>query len=464
MFGGMKNTNKPITTAMNDTAMLTQRIVEKENIGTNLGLYRGLMALQGGHLLASRGGLIPALTSAGLNKQESKQTWQAIAQGKWEANQLLAELNTQIKAAGKFKPTCVAGYQIQAADTLGYFRARLKGCKTGHYNSIAGKSLPAQCFGILGVVGSIGQQRVTLPFYLARAEGETQSDEQLMKRLLHEANKTLDSEIARVTTADRKFPPLEMLKAGYSHIVLRRPKNFTMIRAELPVYKGKGRRPSKGEVIRPMIHQYKGKVIPESEAEAVHTWQRNEVDGRCITLNAKIWFNVLLPAQKTWTQSDHHLNQKHLWVLMAIQHPDFEHPLILIMTNIKLTPDEAYTIFKSRWGIEQPPLVAKQLLGAHRQFVHHPEMCFRLPEFSMIAAVILTYCAACQPACPTGYWDRKPKPTAGRLRRHLSDFDFAGIPLLPRLREKRSVTSHLPTGYHPALALARAQKAVFSEN
>jgi hypothetical protein len=32
------------------------------------------MALQGGHLLASLGILILALTSAGLNKQESKQT------------------------------------------------------------------------------------------------------------------------------------------------------------------------------------------------------------------------------------------------------------------------------------------------------------------------------------------------------------------------------------------------------
>jgi hypothetical protein len=43
--------------------------VENENIGTNLGLSRGLMALQGGHLLASRGGLILVLTSVGLNKQ-----------------------------------------------------------------------------------------------------------------------------------------------------------------------------------------------------------------------------------------------------------------------------------------------------------------------------------------------------------------------------------------------------------
>ncbi|MBU6360943.1 MAG: hypothetical protein KGS46_13070 [Chloroflexi bacterium] len=46
---------------MNDTAMLTQRIVENENIGTNLGLYRGQMVLHGGHLLASRGGLTLAL-------------------------------------------------------------------------------------------------------------------------------------------------------------------------------------------------------------------------------------------------------------------------------------------------------------------------------------------------------------------------------------------------------------------
>lgn len=78
--------------------------------------------------------------------------------------------------------------------------------------------------------------------------------------------------------------------------------------------------------------------------------------------------------------------------------------------------------------------------------------------------IILTYCATCQPACPSEYWDRKPKPTVGQLHRHLSDFYFAGMPLLPRLLEKRSVTSHLPGGYHPTLALASAQKAVFSEN
>ncbi len=87
-------------------------------------------------------------------------------------------------------------------------------------------------------------------------------------------------------------------------------------------------------------------MIAESAADAVQTWSHTEADGRCITLNAKIWFGLLLPPQKTWTESDRNLNQKHVWVLMAIQHPDFEHPLILIMSNIKLTPDEMYTVFR----------------------------------------------------------------------------------------------------------------------
>ncbi|MCW1971033.1 MAG: hypothetical protein KIH69_023230 [Anaerolineae bacterium] len=163
---------------------------------------------------------------------------------------------------------------------------------------------------------------------------------------------------------------------------------------------------------------------------------------------------MLLPPQKTWGETEAKLNREQRWTLMAIQHPDFELPLIMIVANVLLTPEQTYTVFKSRWGVEQPPLVSKQLLGAHRQFVHDAQMCFRLPELSLVAEAIVTYSAAVHPACPTGYWDRNPKPTAGRLRRHLSD--FPQTPLLLKLREKRSVTGHLPTGYHPALAAARS--------
>jgi hypothetical protein len=87
------------------------------------------------------------------------------------------------------------------------------------------------------------------------------------------------------------------------------------------------------------------------------------------------------------------------------------------------------------------------MLGAHRQFVHAPESCQRLPELSLLAGAILTYVAAKFPPIPTGFWDRAPKPTPGRLRRVLEGLSFpANLPLPARIRRKASPTDHLPKG------------------
>ena len=45
-------------------------------------------------------------------------------------------------------------------------------------------------------------------------------------------------------------------------------------------------------------------------------------------------------------------------------------------------------------AIEQLPLAAKQMIGAHRQFVSASESCQRLPELALLAGSILTYLAA----------------------------------------------------------------------
>jgi len=48
---------------------------------------------------------------------------------------------------------------------------------------------------------------------------------------------------------------------------------------------------------------------------------------------------------------------------------------------------------------------------------------------------------------PTGFWDRHPKPTSGRLRRLLAEAHFPeSYPLPERLRKKASVFDHLPKG------------------
>jgi hypothetical protein len=93
-------------------------------------------------------------------------------------------------------------------------------------------------------------------------------------------------------------------------------------------------------------------------------------------------------------------------------------------------------------------LAAKQMLGAARQFVHAPETCQRLPELALLAGAVLSYAAATAPAIPTGFWDRRPQPTPGRLRRLLARTPFPqDFPLPARLREKASATAHLPKGF-----------------
>jgi hypothetical protein len=90
------------------------------------------------------------------------------------------------------------------------------------------------------------------------------------------------------------------------------------------------------------------------------------------------------------------------------------------------------------------------MIGAARPFVSAEECCQRLPELSLIAGAILSYVsyvAATEKPIPAGTWDRSPQPTSGRLRRALSKVHFSDLPSLGgELREKRSITDHLPKG------------------
>ena len=89
------------------------------------------------------------------------------------------------------------------------------------------------------------------------------------------------------------------------------------------------------------------------------------------------------------------------------------------------------------------------MIGAERQFVHAPEACQRLPELALLAGAFLSYAAATGPAVPTGFWDRHPQPTPGRLRRVLARCPFpADFPLPARIRQKSSATGQLPSGYY----------------
>ncbi|MDJ0595254.1 MAG: hypothetical protein QNJ72_35625 [Pleurocapsa sp. MO_226.B13] len=73
----------------------------------------------------------------------------------------------------------------------------------------------------------------------------------------------------------------------------------------------------------------------------------------------------------------------------------------------------------------------------------------------MLVGNILSYLALVLPPMPTGFWDRCPKRTTGRLRRRLARTHFPKVALNHRqIRKKNSVTAHLPKG----IAAHRRQK------
>ena len=171
-------------------------------------------------------------------------------------------------------------------------------------------------------------------------------------------------------------------------------------------------------------------------------------------MRAELWTDLVLPdgppGRPTFT-------------VVAIHDPRYREPLLLA-TPLPLVPQDLSALYADRWPVEQLPLAAKQLLGAHRQYVHAPETCQRLPELALLAGSVLSYVAATQPAIPTGFWDRHPQPTPGRLRRALTRLPFPhDFPLPARVRQKASVTDHLPTGWfgqrRPSTAQPAAQAA-----
>lgn len=120
----------------------------------------------------------------------------------------------------------------------------------------------------------------------------------------------------------------------------------------------------------------------------------------------------------------------------------------MLATPLAISARALRDLYLDRWPVEQLPLAAKQMLGAARAFVSAPETCQRLPELALLAGSLLTYLAATQPAVPTGSWDRRPRPTPGRLRRLLGHTDFpTAFPLPDHIRQKAAVTAHLPTGF-----------------
>jgi DDE superfamily endonuclease len=413
------------------TLTLLCALVEAVPIGTNLGLLHVLWMVVSGRLLASRGAVYAGLSACGLADRAVRRAWAALGRGNWASAPLLARWGAIVEAEGRWRAHRHGGYRPLAVDVTGFWRPRLRGCPTTHDHGAAGKALPAIPAGLIARVGSVGAQRLALPRAFVRADPADPTPGAHTRRLVREAVRQGAAD--EVLVLDAGFGVALLQEEGAARCVVRLAKNATFRRVVPPPYGGRGRPATRGAVVRPLARTYKGRAIPATGPDRVETWHEGDE-----LLRAAIWAEVVLPDAEPGSPS---------CTVVAIHDPRHREPLLLA-TSLPLPPRAARECYRDRWPVEQLPLAAKQLLGAARQFVHAPETCQRLPELALLAGAVLSYAAATAPAIPTGFWDRRPQRTPGRLRRLLARTPFPqDFPVPLRIREKASVTNHLPKGY-----------------
>ena len=405
-------------------------LVASVPIGTNLGLVCVLWMLVSGRLLETRGAVIPGLSRLGLSAPAVRRAWAALGHGDWTSGALLAHWRTVVEQEGRWQVHEHGGYRPVAVDVTGFWRPRLRDCPTVHYDGVAGKVRPAIVLGIVARVGSVGEQRLGLPLALVRADAADPSPAAHERALVA----TVVAVLAErdVAVLDAGFGVRRLQEAGLAAYVVRLAKNVTARRAAPPPYAGRGRPATRGVVVRPLARRYRGRLLPATPPDRVETWQEAET-----AVRAEWWDTLVLPGAGPGSPT---------FRIVAIHDPRWTEPLLLA-SPLPVPARVARALYHDRWPVEQIPLAAKQLIGAARQFVSAPEMCQRLPEMALLAGTVLSYAAATQPAVPTGFWDRRPRPTPGRLRRVLAQTELpTDFPFPARIRAKASVTDHLPTG------------------
>lgn len=421
------------STAVSRTMEALCTITGELPIGTNLSLLHFLWMQISGSLLPSRGALFPALQLMGLQPEPIRRAWAAFRYGAWQSSDLLPAWENYVLGQGLWQEHQYEGYRPKAVDLTAYWRPTLRGLLTKHYYPPAGKALPAVVLGLMARVGTVSGQRVAILTDIVRADPDDHTESSLQARVVQQTAKTLAAD--EMPVFDAGFKVRELQAADLPRYVVRLAVNFTARRNSLPPYPGRGRRPEYGQVVRPLARQgRKDNLIPATPPDRTETWTENGTEFR-----AAFWDNLVLPDVKVHPDNP-------TFTVAAVYDPRFRQPWLLACP-LRLGGPALRGLYRDRWPVEQVPLAGKQMLGGGRQFVFAAESCQRLPELNLLAGSIVTYLAATLPAVPTGFWDRNPKPTPGRLRRLLSRVNFPELyPLPVRLRKKNSVCDHLPKG------------------
>lgn len=435
-----------MSTASKVTIQALEHVVKTLPVGTNLALLHLLWALLSGAFLSSRGALFPALLSLGLDAVQIRRSSQAVRDGAWSCDELVSRWRAWVAAHSQWRPNSYEGYQPLVVDITAFRRPQLQGWQGKFFYRVADRAVKSIGFALVVQVGHNDKQRLPLLKQIIRAGCDTLSESQFKNTVLKQVGQSLATHEVLVHDAGASLA--EMQSAQAPRWVVRLGRNCTARRNQVPPRTNRKGRPAEyGALVRPLVRSYKGRQLPATPPDVAvqFTYAGREIQ-------ALGWHGLVRSDQKV---ADDHATFR-IWVF---HDPLYREPLVL---GTNLATAQASTIFQlyvDRWPVEEVPLVCKQLLGLQRQFVFAKGARFRLPELGLLAANMLAHIAAELPGLPTGFWDRQPQRTPGRLRRVLGQ---AGFPkeyrLDGRIREKQAVTAHLPKG----IAAHRRRKATQS--
>lgn len=421
-----------MTTASQRTLQVLEQIVKPVPLGTNLALLQLMWAIISGAFLFGRGAVHSALNECGFTTQEIRRSWRALRAGQWQIHELISRFREIVMADAQWQSNSYAGMRPVAVDITAIWRPTLRGWPGKMFRRLAEKKKTGIGFGLIVDVGTIAGQRFPLIRAIVRGETAGESENELLHRTLRRVAGLLKEDEVAIHDAGVNLG--EIHEAGIVRFVVRQRSNVTARRNELPPYKGRGCRPKFGAIVRPLPRQRQRRKIASCPADYSESFDFEER-----IIEARVWCDLVRTTQRV-SQANQTFR---IWVF---DDPAYKDPWVLA-TNLNCDAKTVYQFYLSRWPVEQVPLVAKQLLGMHRQFVFAHQSCWRLGELAFFIGNVLAWLAATLPPVATGFWDRQPKRTPGRLRRRLGQTVFSNDWLSqPQLRKKESVTDHLAKG------------------
>lgn len=383
-----------MSTASHRTIQVLEQVVKTLPVGTNLALLQLMWAMLNGSFLKSRGAVHSALAASGFSDGAIRRSWHALRYGVWSISELIARWRHLVLSEGRWQVRAYDGYQPLAVDITAFWRPRLRFWTGKFFHRLANKAIKGVGFGVITQVGEVDGQRLPLLKRIIRAKQSDAGEADLKAAILQQIRTHLDE--TEVFVHDAGVSIADVQTARIPRFVIRLAVNCTGRRNYLPPSKERGRPAEYGRVVRPLPRQRVNNLISATPPDVTTRFQ---FDGR--TIEVQGWQELVRADQKVADSND-------LFTIWVFDDPLYQDPLV-IGTNLPAQAETIFRLYLDRWPVEQPPLVAKQMLGLQRQFVFAPVSCQRLPELALLAGNVLTYLAAVLPPMPTGFWDRHPK-------------------------------------------------------